>query len=168
MWRPLIEGEPNPILRDPELVGESVTLRVFGNDRYQVIARDNPEGMTWLSIKRHDRGTFIPWRHLQQMKNEVCGPEREGLELYPAESRLADTANEYHLWVLPEGMTIPLGFGEGKVTTDEQAARFTADEGHRGRQEPWEPGLTTGRNEATPYVDADDERQIDRFRPPAE
>jgi hypothetical protein len=38
------------------------------------------------------------WRDLQRIKNELVGPECEAVELYPAESRLVDTANQYHLW----------------------------------------------------------------------
>lgn len=34
----------------------------------------------------------------------------EGVELYPAESRKADSANQYHLWVLSEPIQFPFGF----------------------------------------------------------
>jgi hypothetical protein len=50
------------------------------------------------------------WRHFQQMKNEIAGAEREGLELFPREGRLADNANQYHLWVMPAGMEVPIGW----------------------------------------------------------
>ncbi len=58
------------------------------------------------------------WRVLQRIKNDVAGPEREAIEICPAESRLVDTANQYHLWVLPEGEKMPLGFHERLVTDD--------------------------------------------------
>jgi len=29
----------------------------------------------------------------------IVGEEHEAFEVYPAESRLVDTANQYHLWV---------------------------------------------------------------------
>lgn len=151
MWQPLTEVEPNPRLRDPALTEGTDGLRVFQNDRYQIVARTHGD-MTWLSIKRHDRGTEIPWRHFQQIKNEVCGDECEAVQLYPAESRLADTANEYHLWVLPAGMPVPLGFSKGMVSTNEQAAAFTADQSHLGRQAQWEDGLTTGSSPTTPVM----------------
>jgi hypothetical protein len=51
---------------------------------------------------RHD------WRELQRIKNEICGAEAEGLELFPAESRLVDTKNEYHLYVFNQ-FKVPLG-----------------------------------------------------------
>jgi hypothetical protein len=43
-----------------------------------------------------------------------------------------------------------VGWGEGFVTTDEQAAAVTNDDTN-AKQEPWQPGLTTGRMEQTPY-----------------
>jgi hypothetical protein len=37
------------------------------------------------------------WRHLQQIKNDICGEESEALELYPAMSRIVDTVNQGRL-----------------------------------------------------------------------
>jgi hypothetical protein len=34
------------------------------------------------------------WRDLQRIKNQLVGPECEAVELYPAESRKVDTANQ--------------------------------------------------------------------------
>lgn len=74
--------------------------------------------MWWLSIRRNDRQAAHDWRHFQRIKNEVIGPEFEGVELYPAESRLADTSNQYHLWVLQdEKVRFPFGF-EGRCVKD--------------------------------------------------
>jgi hypothetical protein len=55
--------------------------------------------VAWLSIKRRDREVIRDWRELQAIKNAIVGPEHEGFELYPAESRLVDTANQFHLFV---------------------------------------------------------------------
>lgn len=93
---------------------------MWRNNRYTVIQKDLDDGMTWLSIRHNDRKAIRDWRHFQRIKNELCGPEREGIELYPAESRLVDEANQYHLWVLPEGMRVPVGFGERMVGVDEE------------------------------------------------
>jgi hypothetical protein len=39
--------------------------------------------------------------------------------LYPAESRIVDTANQYHLWVIETpGIKFPLGFDEGRKVQD--------------------------------------------------
>lgn len=91
---------------------------IYVNDLYQVNIDRNPENkihpqMVHLSCKRRDKETLHDWRELQEIKNMLCGEECEALELYPAESRAVDTANQYHLWVLPPGMHIPVGWSKG-------------------------------------------------------
>jgi hypothetical protein len=93
---------------------------VWVNDLYQVsVDRDSDLNRTGtpcvhLSIKRRDKLSMHDWRHLQQIKNELVGPEVEAIEIYPAESRVVDTANQYHLWCFP-GQHIPIGWGERLV-----------------------------------------------------
>mgnify|MGYP001288645923 CR=1 FL=1 len=57
-----------------------------------------PRGPVHLSIKNYERTTDIPWLHKQWIKNDIMGDEYEAVELFPAESRLVNTANQYHLW----------------------------------------------------------------------
>jgi len=90
---------------------------MFLNDQYVVFIDRNPEiavegmeGMIHLSIRRQDRKAVRDWRDFQRIKNELVGAEREAVELYPAESRVVDTANQFHLWVLPEGAIVPIGW----------------------------------------------------------
>jgi hypothetical protein len=64
-----------------------------------------PGGMFELTIRRLDRGPMHDWRHVQQIKNEIVGKENEMVELYPAESRLRDSANQYWFY----------GFNDPKV-----------------------------------------------------
>ena len=71
-----------------------------------------------LSFKRNDRKPVTDWRHKQYIKNQLCGEECEACELFPAESRLVDGANQYHLWVLREGTYFPFGFFEGRVVNN--------------------------------------------------
>ena len=67
--------------------------------------------VAWLSIKRRDRDVIRDWRELQAIKNAVIGPEHEGFELYPAESRLCDAANQFHLFVFMQArVRLPVGF----------------------------------------------------------
>lgn len=94
---------------------------VFLNSRYQVSVRMyNPieifGRIIWLSIKRIDKRPIHDWRDLQRIKNELIGEEYEAVEIYPAESRLHDTANQYHLWVFADGYKLPIGFAERQVT----------------------------------------------------
>lgn len=83
---------------------------IWLNSRYQVIIREETD-FSHLSIKRHDKEPIHDWRDLQRIKNELVGPECEGIELYPAESRLLDTANQFHLWVRKNpNERLPYGF----------------------------------------------------------
>jgi hypothetical protein len=50
------------------------------------------------------------WLRWQQIKDKVAGPEREGVQVYPARSRLVDHKDAYHLWVFPAGKAVPLGW----------------------------------------------------------
>jgi len=87
---------------------------VFLNSRYQVVIyyrrESEPFGLTaHLSIKTHDRQPHHDWRDLQRIKNELCGVEYDAVEIYPAESKLVDTANQYHLFVF-RNYKLPFGF----------------------------------------------------------
>jgi hypothetical protein len=84
------------------------------NGQYVVIKKEFAGGAHHLSIRRVDRRPCRDWRDFQAIKNQLCGPEREGLELYPAESRVIDTANQFHLWVMPEGKKLEIGWNCGR------------------------------------------------------
>lgn len=71
--------------------------------------------MCWLSIRRNDREPVTDWRHKQWIKNQLVGSENEGCEMFPAESRLVDGSNQYHLWVFEQTAAFfPFGFNEGR------------------------------------------------------
>lgn len=95
------------------------TDRVFLNDTYQVNVSevDTPIGrMLWLSVKRRDKNVIHDWRDLQEIKNQLVGPEHEGVELYPAESRKVDTSNQYHLFVFADpDKRYPFGYWDREV-----------------------------------------------------
>ena len=96
----------------PSAAGDEIYI----NDEYQVNLRHLEKGWTWLSIKRKTKASIHDWRDLQRIKNMLCGDEREALELYPAESRLVDTSNQYHLFVMPIGEKFPFGFQERAIS----------------------------------------------------
>lgn len=96
----------------------------YMNDIYHVAVDPEtehgfPDSDVWhLSIKRHDREPIFDWRELQEVKNQICGSEAEGLMLFPAESRVVDTANQYHIYaVMRQGDTqfpqVPFGMFGG-------------------------------------------------------
>ncbi len=103
------------MMNDFEFVETWQEQDIYVNDGYQVNVRKLPEGWEWLSIKRKDKEAIHDWRELQEIKNKLCGKEREAIELYPAESRLVDSSNQFHLWVLPEGEKFPFGYGDRLV-----------------------------------------------------
>jgi hypothetical protein len=73
--------------------------------------------MAHLSIKRIDKAPIRNWRDLQRIKNELCGPECDAVEIFPRESQLVDTANQFHLWVFAT-YEFPFGFKDGRLIAD--------------------------------------------------
>jgi hypothetical protein len=84
--------------------------KIWQSDKY-VVHVDYPEGdgFIHLSIRNFDGTARHDWREFQEIKNTLVGKEYEAIELYPAESRLLDECNQYHLWVLPKGQHVPCG-----------------------------------------------------------
>lgn len=95
---------------------------LWKNNRYEVClhryagAQPGEVALAWLSIKRLDKRPIHDWRELQRCKNELIGPECEGVELYPAESRKVDTSNQFHIYVVMDPTwRFPFGFRERLV-----------------------------------------------------
>lgn len=83
--------------------------RAYRNNRFTVMVYDNEltshgKAINVL-IERHD-ALPIPghWREIQNIKNEIFGPETWAVEYYPAESQLIDTKNIYWIWIFPAGV----------------------------------------------------------------
>jgi hypothetical protein len=158
-WVPMQSVDMSAVLPAYERVGVPAPDAIWASPQYEAHVKEHPEsGVTHLSIKRMDRQPIRNWRHFQQIKNEVCGEFREGVELYPGEHRIADNANQYHLFVLPEGMEMPLGFESGMVMIDPDEVSIFNTNGDKGRQEPLQPGLTIGEKMAAAALSEDDER----------
>jgi len=95
--------------------------RAFYNGKYQVQIRQmedwDGDPIVCLAIRREDRKPIMDWRDLQWIKNQLLGPEVEMVQLFPAESRLIDTANQYYLYgYLHPGFRFPFGFRERMVS----------------------------------------------------
>ena len=114
------------------LYNEFENAKVYINDIYQVLYYDEKmvdnmgcssetfkEQIRYLSIKRHDKEAVKDWRDFQDIKNQLCGEDSEAVELFPSETRLVDTANQYHLWVFPKGYILPFGMIARAVIEDE-------------------------------------------------
>ena len=124
-WTPFKQS--NPLSYDG--VSGVTTKSVWVNSRYQVLVYypkphiDGAPDMAHLSIRRLDRAPIRDWRDLQRIKSELCGTKSEACELFPSEDRLADTANQYHLWCLEPGIRFPWGFNDGRLTNDTAEAK---------------------------------------------
>lgn len=112
-----------------EHAGDEVA-ETWRNDRYQVHVIPWPgikiNGRTvpivQLSIRRLDRAPCRDWRDFQRIKNQLIGAEAEAIELYPAESRLVDTATQFHLWCVADPLfRFPFGYDSGRVVTGKSA-----------------------------------------------
>lgn len=121
-----------------------IPVAVYLNSRYQVHVHRFPAG-TWpgvdlevnqLSIKRIDKREIKDWREFQRIKTEILGPDVEGIELYPREDRLLDTANQYHLWCLPAGQFFPFGYFDGRIVSDSSCRGGLERSGSRQRPLP--------------------------------
>ena len=144
-WPPLVEitlACSDDFLNKLNVREEAELQAVWQSELYEVYVFDCacpdwPGGkVTWLSIKRRDKDVIRDWRHLQWIKNEVCGPDREALEMFPAEVRLVDTSNQFHLWVLEPGYRFPFGYGGRAVVSSERDELVAG----QARQRPFSPG----------------------------
>lgn len=113
---------------DPaDLEAFTASIDLWANDRYVACVERRPDGtVKSISVHRRDRKPIRDWRHMQAIKNDIAGYETEAVELFPADSRLMDTSNEYWLWCLPPGEQFGMGFTERHVSTPEEAARVGA------------------------------------------
>jgi len=118
---------------------EASSVEIFKNNKYQVVKsvhESNQEGtpsLVWLSIKNINKKPIHDWRDLQEIKNKLVGEECEGLELFPAESRKTDMANQYHLWCFDSPVfRLPFGFQKGITGDKKNAEKFGA------KQRPFE------------------------------
>ncbi|MEQ1858512.1 MAG: hypothetical protein ABMA13_01100 [Chthoniobacteraceae bacterium] len=116
-------GGRRPTLDQRMLFVEQAVQRMnsqqtWENDLYIVDVLSEPPFLH-LDIRRKDGEPCKNWRHFQRIKNELIGPEHEAVELFPAESRLVDTANQYHLWVRADPhYRFPFGLTERLVLSE--------------------------------------------------
>ncbi len=85
-------------------------IMAWCNNRFAV-QKFYRDGFTWLSIRKHVEGAKEPsWSELQRIKNELVGPERQAVQVYPRHSDLVDQADMYHLWLYDEDDDCPFNF----------------------------------------------------------
>lgn len=105
-------GKPSPKSKHVAGIGWLSEMdRAFTDveNRYVVMIRtiQTDWGQVEHACIRNAESTDIPWSEKQRIKNELFGRERAAVEVFPAESKLVDAAMMYHLWILPEKMSLP-------------------------------------------------------------
>ena len=137
----------------PEYMGEHAELHT--NDTHTVFVTphhidsglsDPMDGWVTLSIKRNDKGAECDWRIFMRIKNELVGPDREAIQLFPCMDRVVDTANQYFLHVAPKGFVLGVGFLDRLVRSQQQSAQANARVGFGGvpHQRDFEDGCPLG------------------------
>jgi hypothetical protein len=103
-------------------IEQTENAETWENKLYQVQVRRGAEAdhlvhvdelqgkCTWLSIKRLDRKPVNSWQDLQTIKNRLCGTDCDAIQMFPKESRLVNTVNQYHLIVTPPEINFPFGW----------------------------------------------------------
>ena len=129
-----------------EALNDLMSDETWGNDRYTVnlhFLGGDRDGFVEMAVHNHNRTPHVPWRHLQQIKNEILGSDREAVQLFPAEDRLVDTANEYWLYVYPIGKAPMRKRGRGDLV----GVKLGMDHG-RNVQYETDPGFGGSRQAA--------------------
>jgi hypothetical protein len=109
---------------------QQTSEKLFMNDVYQVTVSNVHTSPNWpdtihLSIMRIDKEPIHDWWDLQDIKNQLVGDEHDAIEVYPAESKIVDMANQYHLWVFADpSVRIPIGWQQRMVRGEKAAEDF--------------------------------------------
>jgi hypothetical protein len=128
--------DPKVLLMTQQMLGTgNAGTRVFQNSRYIVHRTPTEGGGFQLSIRNLENDARHDWREFQRIKNELCGEDREAVELYPAETRLVDTSNQFYVHVLPPNYAVPVGFNTRLVMKPRPAGDPSGS-----NQRPWEAG----------------------------
>jgi hypothetical protein len=120
-WAPLEFFLPDPNVPDKD----GTPVGTWENRKYVVLVTvpdRQPKGwppVLWLSLRRQDRQPITDWRDMQRIKNEIAGCGSEGVQLFPSEHRLVDTSNQYALFCIAPGSTMPFGWMQRAVSFSE-------------------------------------------------
>lgn len=87
---------------------QRIPMRVWINNQYVVqLYRGDRKigGALWdkLMIRRNDEEEIRDFYTLQEIKNDICGPEMAAIQVFPPHSELVDVANLYWLFI-PTGI----------------------------------------------------------------
>jgi len=131
----IVKSYPHMTLEQAKMgLHRDIYAEIYVNDIYQVAVYRNEEAdelvhveelkgrCTWLSIKRRDKRPVNNWQDMQTIKNRLVGVDCDAIQIFPAESRMINMANQYHLIVLPSDAWLPFGWGFRSVDTENRNA----------------------------------------------
>jgi hypothetical protein len=109
--RDLLEvGEYLSMVEGTGVKGWSTQVRDVWTNDWLVVTVHSVANSEMLHVTyRTALGAELGWKEKQRLKDQIFGPDRVAVEVYPRTAEIVDQANMYHLWVYPEGHS--LGFG---------------------------------------------------------
>lgn len=149
VWTPLERTQPVPLSQEAkatlrargagdDLLDELAAGQLWRNPIYTVMVTHHADGwVEELSIRRNDRQPVHDWRHFQMIKTQLAGADVEAFELYPAEDRLMDTANQYYVFCMPPGHTLPVGYSGPRLLIDAEEQEKAVGSVQRVLPEGW-------------------------------
>ena len=131
----IVKSFPHMTIEQAKMgLNRDIYAEIYVNDIYQVAVYRKEEAdelvhvdelkgrCTWLSIKRRDKRPVNNWQDMQTIKNRLVGVDCDAIQIFPAESRMVNMANQYHLIVLPSDALLPFGWGSRSVDTENRNA----------------------------------------------
>jgi len=131
----IVKSFPHMTIEQAKMgLNRDIYAEIYVNDIYQVAVYRKEEAdelvhvdelkgrCTWLSIKRRDKRPVNNWQDMQTIKNRLVGVDCDAIQIFPAESRMVNMANQYHLIVLPSDASLPFGWGRRSVDTENRNA----------------------------------------------
>ena len=107
-----IEVEPGDLT---ESDGWTAEVRVvFRNDVFAVLTRLAFGGVVHFAVSSLT-GIRPSWHEMQRIKDELAGPEKTAVEVYPPKDEIVDGSDMFHIWVLPGKLPFGL-FTDGKTS----------------------------------------------------
>lgn len=87
------------------------------NRVFSVLDRTLPNGIRHLAVSSLS-GIRPDWYEMQRIKDELAGPDKTAVEVYPPSTEIVDGADMFHIWVLIGTLPFSLyhahTIGEGK------------------------------------------------------
>jgi hypothetical protein len=85
-------------------------VAAYRNKVFSVLERDAGGGVRHYSVSSLSQRR-PSWWEMQRIKDEIAGPDKTAVEVYPPRAEIVDDADMYHFWVLPAALPFSLPRG---------------------------------------------------------